>query len=148
MRDRVGEDHTLVAICQNNLARIHRLRGDLERAEALNREALGRFRELLGEDHQFVARSLFELAWVLLENASQRDAVGIPDIGFPGYLAMNPVWDVRGLVTPAVAARPPTRGPQGCDESGGGDCRGFERTALGALQQTQAHPLGAGEENL
>ena len=41
----------------------------------------------------------------------------------------------------------PTRGPQGRDKGGGGDCRPIERTALGALEQTQPHPFGTEEEN-
>jgi hypothetical protein len=41
----------------------------------------------------------------LLENVPDGEAVALADIGFPGYLTDNPVWDLRGLVTPAAAAR-------------------------------------------
>ncbi len=44
-------------------------------------------------------------------------------------------------------SRLPTRGPQGRDEGGGGYCRPIERTALGALEQTQPRRLGTKEEN-
>ncbi len=40
----------------------------------------------------------------LLQTAPRGDTVAIADIGFPGYLTGNPVWDIRGLVTPAAAA--------------------------------------------
>lgn len=42
-------------------------------------------------------------AWLMLELASEGEVVAIPDIGFPGFVGGNPIWDVRGLVTPAAA---------------------------------------------
>ena len=53
-----------------------------------------------------LGRTLYPIqntAWAILELAPRREWVAIADIGFPGYLTMNPVWDLRGLVTPAAA---------------------------------------------
>ncbi len=42
-------------------------------------------------------------AWRILRRAPEHEPVGLADIGFPGFLTGNPIWDVRGLVTPAAA---------------------------------------------
>jgi hypothetical protein len=42
-------------------------------------------------------------AWLMLELAPEGETVAIPDIGFPGFVGNNPIWDIRGLVTPAAA---------------------------------------------
>ena len=43
-------------------------------------------------------------AWAVLELTSPEQTIAWPDIGFIGSLAMNPVWDIRGLVTPSAAS--------------------------------------------
>ena len=43
-------------------------------------------------------------AWAVLELTSPEETIACPDIGFIGSLAMNPIWDIRGLVTPTAAA--------------------------------------------
>lgn len=55
---------------------------------------------------------LEETAWYLLRTAPEGETVAIADIGFPGFLAPNPIWDVRGLVTPAAARTRHDRGAE------------------------------------
>jgi hypothetical protein len=43
-------------------------------------------------------------AWMILQETPQGEAIACPDIGFIGALARNPIWDIRGLVTPNAAA--------------------------------------------
>ncbi len=43
-------------------------------------------------------------AWMILQEAPRDEAIACPDIGFIGALARNPIWDIRGLVTPQAAA--------------------------------------------
>ena len=43
-------------------------------------------------------------AWAVLELTEPHETIACPDIGFIGALAGNPVWDIRGLVTPSAAA--------------------------------------------
>jgi hypothetical protein len=43
------------------------------------------------------------MALSILHRVPEGDTVAIADIGFPGYLSANPIFDLRGLVTPAVA---------------------------------------------
>lgn len=43
------------------------------------------------------------MALSILHTVPEGDTVAIADIGFPGYLTANPIFDLRGLVTPAVA---------------------------------------------
>lgn len=43
------------------------------------------------------------VARLILELAPEGETVAICDIGFPGFLSMNPIWDLAGLVTPAAA---------------------------------------------
>jgi len=60
-----------------------------------------------------VGRRIFPLeqaALEVLQLAPERETVALADIGFPGYLGMNPIWDLRGLVTPAAAAFEPDGG--------------------------------------
>jgi arabinofuranosyltransferase len=39
----------------------------------------------------------------ILSNIPEGEPVVLRDIGFPGYLGMNPIWDTAGLVTPTAA---------------------------------------------
>jgi len=39
----------------------------------------------------------------ILDLSAEGETVAITDIGFPGFLSMNPIWDLAGLVTPAAA---------------------------------------------
>jgi hypothetical protein len=43
------------------------------------------------------------VARTILELTAEGETVAICDIGFPGFLTMNPIWDLAGLVTPAAA---------------------------------------------
>ncbi|WP_145198213.1 hypothetical protein [Planctomycetes bacterium Poly30] len=43
-------------------------------------------------------------ALMVLQETPEAEAVACPDIGFIGALARNPIWDIRGLVTPKAAA--------------------------------------------
>lgn len=43
-------------------------------------------------------------AWMILHETPANEAIACPDIGFIGALARNPIWDIRGLVTPRAAA--------------------------------------------
>jgi hypothetical protein len=43
-------------------------------------------------------------AWMILQETAKDEAIACPDIGFMGALARNPIWDIRGLVTPKAAA--------------------------------------------
>lgn len=43
------------------------------------------------------------VTWRLLTTTGEDELVGIRDIGVPGWVARNPIWDVRGLVTPSMA---------------------------------------------
>ena len=43
-------------------------------------------------------------AWAVLELTGPDETIACPDIGFIGALSGNPVWDIRGLVTPSAAA--------------------------------------------
>ena len=43
-------------------------------------------------------------AWAVLEWTGPADTIACPDIGFIGALSRNPIWDIRGLVTPSAAA--------------------------------------------
>ena len=54
-----------------------------------------------------LGRRIFPLegtALQVLELAPAHETVALADIGFPGYLGMNPIWDLRGLVTPRAAS--------------------------------------------
>ena len=58
-----------------------------------------------------VPRNLRRTIWPLRANAAlvlrtveRGETVALADIGLPGYLGMNPVWDLRGLVTPGGTA--------------------------------------------
>lgn len=42
-------------------------------------------------------------AWAVLELTPEGETIACPDIGFIGALSANPVWDIRGLVTPSAA---------------------------------------------
>ena len=42
-------------------------------------------------------------AWAVLELTDPSETIACPDIGFIGALCRNPVWDIRGLVTPTAA---------------------------------------------
>ena len=46
---------------------------------------------------------LESLTWQLLTELREGETAAVRDIGLPGYLTMNPLWDARGLVTPAMA---------------------------------------------
>jgi hypothetical protein len=46
---------------------------------------------------------LESMARMILDLAPEGETVVIWDIGFPGLLSMNPIWDLGGLVTPAAA---------------------------------------------
>jgi hypothetical protein len=43
------------------------------------------------------------VARFLLRNVPPGEPVCLRDIGLPGYLTMNPIWDLPGLVTPSAA---------------------------------------------
>ncbi len=43
-------------------------------------------------------------AWAVLELTAEDETIACPDIGFIGALAQNPIWDIRGLVTPTAAS--------------------------------------------
>jgi len=43
-------------------------------------------------------------AWAVLELTPEGETIACPDIGFIGALSGNPVWDIRGLVTPSAAS--------------------------------------------
>jgi hypothetical protein len=42
-------------------------------------------------------------ALFILANVPPNETVCLRDIGFPGFLSMNPIWDTAGLITPAAA---------------------------------------------
>ncbi len=42
-------------------------------------------------------------AWAVLELTDPSETIACPDIGFIGALCRNPIWDIRGLVTPTAA---------------------------------------------
>jgi hypothetical protein len=46
---------------------------------------------------------LEDVSWRILTELRAHETAAIRDIGVPGYLTMNPIWDVRGLVTPSMA---------------------------------------------
>jgi hypothetical protein len=42
-------------------------------------------------------------ALFILANIPEGETICMRDIGFPGYMSMNPIWDTAGLVTPTAA---------------------------------------------
>jgi hypothetical protein len=48
----------------------------------------------------------------ILDTVPAGETVCIRDIGFPGYLGMNPIWDVAGLVTPTAARSRHDKSPE------------------------------------
>lgn len=43
------------------------------------------------------------VALTMLQNLPENETMALRDLGFPGYLCGNPVWDTAGLMTPSVA---------------------------------------------
>ena len=41
-------------------------------------------------------------AWMLLKHVPKGEVIATGNLGFVGYLTMNPIWDVYGLVTPVA----------------------------------------------
>ena len=60
-----GELHPEAALCRNNLAALHEIRGDYETAEALYRETVGIQQRLFGGAHAHLAMTLNNLGLVL-----------------------------------------------------------------------------------
>jgi hypothetical protein len=56
------------------------------------------------------------VAWWILERVPEGETVALGDIGFPGFLTANPVWDVRGLVTASSARWRHDASPEAVEE--------------------------------
>jgi tetratricopeptide (TPR) repeat protein len=63
-KEMMGEDHSEVSDCLNNLALLYYEQGSYEEAEPLYRQALEIKEKCLGKDHPAVAKLLNNLAWL------------------------------------------------------------------------------------
>ena len=61
----MGDDHPETLIAMNNLAVLLEAQGKLEEAESLHREAVERYRRVLGNEHESTLRSINNLSVVL-----------------------------------------------------------------------------------
>ncbi|WP_437758317.1 tetratricopeptide repeat protein [Sorangium sp. So ce1389] len=73
----LGSEHPRVALYVNNLAELHRMRGDHARATSLHERALAIREEALGRDHPLVATSLDYLARTCSEKGDHARAAAL-----------------------------------------------------------------------
>jgi len=78
-------------------------RGALSPPTRFAAAARGNWLTELGPNFERTLWPLESDAWLILNSTPSGEFVAVGDIGFPGFVSMNPIWDLRGLVTPAAA---------------------------------------------
>jgi CHAT domain-containing protein len=86
-REAYGPDHRYVAVCLAGMADAYALRGDLEEALDLDREAVEVFATALGPEHTDVVRRRQKMGIVLRRLGRYAEAASIQEAGLAAFLA-------------------------------------------------------------